>query len=143
MAGTLAGVAVGEALGLGPEDPGADLMAFAFGHVGGDFGDWLTGPDALPAPNLQDHHIFPRQFEDYFDARGINIDDYTVTLGQTQHLQGVHGSGLGTMPGGWNSQWRNFIANNPNASASEVYQQAGKMMDQYGLSGLPIHPYGQ
>ena len=36
-----------------------------------------------------------------------------------------------------------FIDNNPSATAKDVFQLAGKMMDDYGLSGLRIHPYGK
>jgi RHS repeat-associated protein len=143
LGGIIGGAAVGAL--TGPED----VPGIVAGHfLGGAIGSWIEdaffgGTPALPAPNLQDHHIFPRQYEDYFNARGIDIDDYTVTVGQTQHLQGIHGNGLGNLPGGWNSQWGEFIANNPNASAPQVYQQAGKMMDQYGLNDLPMHRYGQ
>ena len=31
----------------------------------------------------------------------------------------------------------------PNATAKDLYQFAGQMMDEYGLSGYEIHPYGQ
>jgi hypothetical protein len=31
---------------------------------------------------------------------------------------------------------------NPNASAKDVYQFGGRLMDEYGLSGLPIRRYG-
>ena len=34
-----------------------------------------------------------------------------------------------------------FIDNNPNVTAKDIYQFAGKMMDYFGLSGLEIHPY--
>jgi hypothetical protein len=123
--------------------PGILLGHFLGGELGSLIEDIFTSNPALPSPKLQDHHIFPRQFDDYFKQRGIDIDDYTVTLGQTQHLQGVHGKGYGDLPGAWNSQWRDFIEKNPNASLGEVYQQAGKMMDRYGLSYLPIHRHGQ
>jgi hypothetical protein len=59
------------------------------------------------------------------------------------HLQGVHGGGLGNLPGGWNAEWGRFISNNPTASPQQIYQHAGGMMDRYGLSGLSIHRYGQ
>ncbi len=98
---------------------------------------------ALPPPNLADHHLFPRQFAPFFTSRGIGIDDHTITLGQTTHQKGVHGKGLGEMPGGWNQRWNEFIKENPNATAADIFQQAGKMMDEYGLNDLPIHPYGE
>ncbi len=104
----------------------------------------LPGPQlrALPAPKLADHHLFPRQFAPFFESRGISIDDHTITVGQTTHQKGVHGKGLGEMPGGWNQRWSEFIADNPNATAADIFQQAGKMMDEYGLNDLPVHPYG-
>ncbi len=34
------------------------------------------------------HHLFSRNFREFFKGRGINIDHYTVTLGRTAHLKG-------------------------------------------------------
>ena len=45
------------------------------------------------------------------------------------------------MPGRWNQRWKDFIDANPNATTKEVYQHLGKMMDDYGLSGLPMGPF--
>lgn len=94
---------------------------------------------------LADHHIMPREFEKFFRARGINVDDFTVTVDHTvTHLKAIHGRGnMGQMPGRWNQVWGDWIKTNPNATASEVYQQAGKMMDDFGINHLPIHPYKQ
>lgn len=33
------------------------------------------------------------------------------------------------------------IEANPNATAKEVYQFGGKLMDEFGLSNLPMFPY--
>ena len=100
---------------------------------------------ALPAPKgpFADHHLFPRQYKEFFKARNIDIDEYAVTLEQNlMHLKGVHGKGnMGQMPGKWNKNWGEFIIKNPDATPMDVYQQLGKMMDDYNLSGLPIHPY--
>ena len=93
---------------------------------------------------MADHHLFPQQQREFFSVRGIDIDQHTVTINHnTTHLRGVHGSGLPNqgMPGRWNQRWGEFIEANPNASAKDVYQFAGSLMDEYGLSGLPIHPY--
>lgn len=46
--------------------------------------------------------------------------------------------GAGNMPGRWNPRWRDFISQNPNAEAKEIYQFAGKVLDEFGLSHLPI-----
>ncbi|MEF9406847.1 MULTISPECIES: DUF2380 domain-containing protein [Ralstonia solanacearum species complex] len=98
----------------------------------------------LNAPRrMMDHHLMPRQFKDFFAKRGIDIDAHTVTLGDVSHLKGVHGNGVGNMPGKWNQQWADWIERNPNATASDIYRQLGSMMDRYNLSSLPIHPYRQ
>ena len=95
---------------------------------------------------MADHHIFPQQFRGFFGQRGVNIDDFTVTVNhQTTHLRGLHGSGLPNqgMPGRWNPRWSEWIDANPNATSFDIYRQAGLMMDDFGLGGLPIHPYGK
>ena len=100
-----------------------------------------SGVKALPPAKLADYHLMPRQFKEFFKQRGIDIDQHTITLGQTNHLRGVHGKGQGEMPGGWNKQWQSFIDKNPNASAKDIYQQLGRMMDDFKLNDVKIHPY--
>lgn len=87
-------------------------------------------PLALEAPRMADHHIFPQQFRKFFEQRGINIDRFTVSVGEVTHLRGLHGKGNGCLPGKWNQRWRSFIEETPNASTSEVYQFGGKPMDE-------------
>ena len=92
-----------------------------------------------------DHHIIPafrgksKTYSDFISARGIDVDQYTITVDAGKggmHMNIIHGKG------GWNQKWMDFIDNNPNATAKDIYQFAGKMMDDYGLSGYTIHPYG-
>lgn len=105
----------------------------------------LTGlerPRALLAnPRIHRHHIMPQRFRDFFEARGIDIDQFTVELTEGRHLRSIHGRGDAITPGGWNRRWQDFIQDNPNASAREVYQHAGRLMDEFGLRDLPIVPY--
>jgi len=96
---------------------------------------------ALKAPKMADHHIFPQQFRKFFGQKGITIDKFTVSVGETTHLKGLHGSGNAGLPGKWNQKWLRFIEENPNASAREIYQFGGKLMDQYKLNNLTIHGY--
>ena len=105
--------------------------------------DAAKGLPRLAAPVMHDHHLMPRQFKDFFSKRGIDIDAHTVSLGEKSHLTGVHGKGLGNMPGGWNQEWAGWISKNPNATAKDVYQQLGTMMDRYKINDLPIHPFGK
>ncbi len=99
------------------------------------------GTKLLSAAKLMDHHLLPQQFGKFFEAAGININKFTVTLSEAAHLRGVHGSGLADMPGGWNKAWKGWIEANPNATSKEIYQQLGKMMDEFKLNNLNIHGY--
>jgi hypothetical protein len=98
---------------------------------------------ALPgAARIAKHHIFPQQFRKFFLSKGLNIDQFAVRLAsETSHLKGVHGRGLASMPGGWNARWAGFIEANPSATATQIYQFAGRLMDEFGLNHLPIVPY--
>jgi len=60
----------------------------------------------------------------------------------------LHGNGGFVGPGDkiipakkWNDLWIDFFKDNSNPSAKEIYQFAGQMMDDFGLSRLPIVPY--
>jgi len=106
----------------------------------------ITDPARLltGSGKLADHHVFPQQFRGWFKERGLqNIDNLTVTVDHNvTHLRAIHGAGnMSQMPGRWNAQWAEFIKSNPNASSLEVYQQAGRMMDDFGIGHIPIHPY--
>jgi hypothetical protein len=58
----------------------------------------------------------------------------TVISGKAcHHLKFIHGSGR------WNPKWIAWIEAHPNATAKDIYQFAGQMMDEYDLSNLPIH----
>lgn len=120
-------------IGTGPFGPEAWLA-----KVGG-----IVVLRALPgALKLGKHHIFPQQFRKFFASRGIDIDKHTLQIAQdTTHAKGVHGKGLGKMPGRWNQRWKEWMLKNPKATATEIYQFGGKLMDEYGLSHLPIVPW--
>jgi hypothetical protein len=45
------------------------------------------------------------------------------------------------MPGRWNQRWYQFISANPDASSKDIYQFAGKMLDEYNLNNVIIHGY--
>ncbi len=101
----------------------------------------------LESSKTQLHHIFPQHFRTWFANRGIDIDNYAVSLERVTHLTGIHGRGgfVGPgnvlLPGKWNARWKAFIQQNPNATAKEIYQYAGQLMDEFGLNRLPIVPY--
>lgn len=95
--------------------------------------------------NVADHHIIPafrgnsKPYADFIKKRGIDVDQFTVTLAHgkaSHHLKFIHSQGK------WNQKWIDWIEANPDATAKDIYQFAGKIMDEFNLSGLRIHPYG-
>jgi RHS repeat-associated protein len=97
----------------------------------------------ITAGNLHRHHVLPQQFRQWFAQRGVsNIDDYTIEIGQSTHLKGVHGKGLNSqLPGNWNKHWADFIKANPNASRSEIFHHAEGLLKRFGFEHLPYVPY--
>ncbi|MBO4863450.1 MAG: DUF2380 domain-containing protein, partial [Eubacterium sp.] len=91
-----------------------------------------------------DHHIIPKfrggsqSYADFIAIRGIDVDQYTITVTsgkQGMHMNSIHGKGE------WNPLWMEWIDEHPDATAVDIFQFAGKMMDDFGLSGYTIHPY--
>jgi len=41
----------------------------------------------------------------------------------------------------WTTIWKKWIDANPNATTKEVFQQAGRMMDDFGLNQRSITKY--
>ena len=104
-----------------------------------------TALKALPSSGrIVKHHIFnvfrgnsPRSqvYRDFFKKHNIDLNSHTVHIPEGLHKL-IHGAG-----NNWTTRWKRWIDANPNASTRDVYQQAGRMMDEYGLSGYPILPY--
>lgn len=72
--------------------------------------------------------------------RGIDADQYTVLVQHgkaSHHLKFLHGQGK------WNDKWKQWIDANPDATAKDIFQFAGKMMDEFGLGGMSITPYSK
>lgn len=89
------------------------------------------------------HHIFPQEdpIATWIRSKGIDIHQWTVKVDPMVHGKGIHGKGLANLKGRWNARWREFMLENPDASPCRVYQFGGDLMDQFGLSKLPLEPY--
>ena len=81
----------------------------------------------------EQHHLFVQEFREWFRSKGIEIDNYTVTLTWGQH-SAVHSTG-------WNPTWSAWINANRGASPQAVRQMMDSMRKLFGLEGNPIHPY--
>ena len=105
------------------------------------------GVKLLPKPIIHKQHIFPVKNKEWFTDKGIDIDQFTIPLERHTHLSGVHGRGGFVGPGNvilqgnWNKKWDEFIEAKPRATKEEIYQYAGKLLDEYGLNKLLIVPY--
>jgi RHS repeat-associated protein len=84
------------------------------------------------------HHIFPRQFKEFFWRAKIDIEQFTVKLGSRQHLKTIHGSGSRTIEGQWNSLWDDFFLANKNPSKKKIFDFALEMMDDFRLLGRKV-----
>ncbi len=85
----------------------------------------------VPSP-MEDHHLLPRQYEDYFSSKGLDIEDYTTEMSKADHRlkpDGVHAQGSE----GWNQKRGEWIRNNPGASKEQVLQQLAKMKTDFGI----------
>jgi hypothetical protein len=98
----------------------------------------------LLAPRMVQHHIFnvfrggsqsSQKYRDFFRKHGIKVDEHTVFVSEKKHLE-IHAAG-----NNWTTRWKKWIDDNPNATTKDVYQQAGKMMDDYGINDRSIVPY--
>jgi hypothetical protein len=84
------------------------------------------------ADQIQNHHLLPRQYGDYFNSKfpaGESIDDYTMNLDANVHRI-IHGKGIG-YDASWNAQWDAFTGNNPNASTDDIMQFLYGLMYEY------------
>ena len=103
-------------------------------------------------PRMPQHHVFPQELSAWFEARfkgtSENIHDYTVYLSEGEH-QAIHQTGKGgAVKGiqepdlkGWNQEWKDFAAKHPNASPQMIFEEAGRLMDKYKISGEEIARY--
>ena len=76
-----------------------------------------------------------QKYRDFLKNLKINVDDQTVKIPESLH-KFLHRAG-----NNWTTKWKKWIDANPKASAKDVFQQAGKMMDDAGISNSPIEPH--
>jgi RHS repeat-associated protein len=82
----------------------------------------------------EDHHLFVQEYGDWFADKGIDIDRYTVRLTWGDH-SAIHSLD-------WNSEWRDWIAQNNGASPTKVFEKLREMEQRYGLTNETKIPYG-
>ncbi len=100
---------------------------------------------SLPAPKMVKHHVFnvfrgeslkTQKYRDFFRHHHIELDNYCIQIPESMHRSTIHAKGRD-----WTNAWKQFIDSNPLAETKDVYQFAGKLMDEYGVSHVPIVKY--
>lgn len=80
------------------------------------------------------HHIFPQAFEKYFNKKGIDIHDFTISIGQ-EHHKAAHRAGYNL---DWfiivTSPWYDYL------TPQDVLDLGDLMKGKYGIIG-PYEPY--
>jgi hypothetical protein len=82
---------------------------------------------------LERHHLLPREFKEYFEEGGLDIEDFVMPLPVDVHR--LKPGGLHTGPEHWNKQWRKFILRNPEPDPSDILEHLEVMMRRFGLDG--------
>ncbi len=80
---------------------------------------------------IHQHHLLPKQHKDFFEGKGLNIEEWKIPLPKSIHTQkpGIH-----TNTGGnWNKVWRQFKKDVSNASGRQIVHQLNTMMKDFGL----------
>jgi hypothetical protein len=103
-----------------------------------------------PWDQSPDHHIFPKAKEEWFRARGVNVDDYTLTVDWGTHDALHYGGGPGKPGGWWNDRiMANLVAREASLGGgqlltpAEIMQEGQRMLRVAKLDSLTneIHPY--
>ena len=99
----------------------------------------------LEAPKMVKHHIFNKfrgtsqksqKYRNFFKHHNIDVDSFTIEIPGTMHVNKIH-----MATDNWTTKWKKWIDAHPNANTKQVYQFAGKLMDEYGINHLPLTHY--
>jgi len=91
----------------------------------------MRASNAYPRDPL--HHVLPQEERAFFESKGINIDDFAVSISEGEHTA--------THTMGWNKKWADWIKANQGAGKSEIWQFARKMMEDFKLNNRPFTKY--
>ena len=100
---------------------------------------------------IEEHHVFPREMEQLFAKRGIDVHDFVIDLEVPIH-KAIHGGGdwrlaRKTWEGEWNAQMLRELKQTTRAAGrrltpDEIVSVGENLMSRYGLSGS-FHRYSR
>jgi len=106
--------------------PVAGVVVSRLGRLGSRFRDKLNRVNPRPSGGSFDaHHLFPQRFRNWFNGRGVDIDDprFGSWWARRDHRQN-----------GWhdNNKWQRWIRTNPKATPDEILAFGRQKCQRYG-----------
>jgi hypothetical protein len=86
--------------------------------------------------DIELHHLFSQaaEFLPFWDRVGISINHWLIPMTAAAHR--LLPNGIHTKAGGdWNSVWRQWMSENPEATKEQSFQQLRQMIKQFGITG--------
>ncbi len=89
-------------------------------------------------PTGEVHHGLPREYKEYFNRAGLDIDDYLYDIPKEQHRliseQGIH-TNSNPLGRTWNAEWKNFFNINQGGTVTQemILKQLKYMADKTGI----------
>lgn len=79
-----------------------------------------------PPGNIHAHHVFPQRFKEFFLEKGVNIHDPKLMTWWegNAHLKASKN---------YNTKWKTFIYENPEATKAQILQEGKQQMSQHGI----------
>jgi hypothetical protein len=99
---------------------------------------WLCRPQAMPEVSPLDGYT-AGQVQQGGPAGSLPLGDFETLNTVIERIHRLNPNGIHTKLGGnWNAVWRKWIAEHPNATPSQMFQQARKMLIVFGIGGTDI-----
>jgi hypothetical protein len=78
------------------------------------------------------HHLLPREYKDFFERAGLDIEDFKIPLAKAKHR--LKPNGVHTKQGGnWNERWREFKNNYPDANDKQILKHLDELRKEFGI----------
>ncbi len=79
------------------------------------------------------HHLLPKQFVEFFQRVGLDIEKFKIPLSTDLHRLLPDGIHTGPYAQSWNGVWETFKNQFPNATAGEILEQLARMRQAFGI----------
>jgi hypothetical protein len=109
------------------------LYDIGFSYAGGKvLSKTPQGIKFLVKFKIEQHHLLPKQFKQFFEVAGINIEEFKTPLTMLRHRGKIFNIHIGVHPE-WNKMWKEFFAKNGFATKQEILEQLEIMMKKFWI----------